>query len=318
MMEVVVDSAAPRSERETFITEMSQLVVKVVESAGVPLSVTGIKKHLTVSIKEPDLIEIVEQAVAQQKLFPVGKFNNKETYWVRPLEEFAKDLICQKLEKEPLTAYVLRSKVEKRLSSYTPKDIDQLLIELVKSGRLNELPLYPNARTNLFSTQPPQAINYLHAPVQKIVKKLIAVGLSRADIVAGMKQLATELEESDAPAMPPTKAHVPAPESEAKESSIAQPETSSGSELTETIMSRLDQIDANPGAMIDLGPLRALNEFQHTTREEFDAALWELVKTSQLNVHEHRSVGLLNEQKRAALLRNAQGQYFHAVSRRTR
>jgi hypothetical protein len=289
--------------------DVADLVVRLLRGSDRPLSVHQLHKQLPQPFRprKGDLADSLKVWVREGRIFAYGG-GRGELYLDRSVEELARQQIAKVLNGGPLLLSELRRKVRLVPTS----ELDRLIEELRSAGQIFVHPPVSRSRSVRYSTRPVDPVDYLRDPVGAVWRKLADAGVSRGKVAAALRRLADELTteegESDRPttggggAASELKAQVP------------------GDDLPERILDRMKLVDprADEGGMISLGDLRRLNAFQHEDREHFDRALWQLVREQRLAVHEHGSVGLLEEAERADCLVDGKGRYFHAVSRRAR
>ncbi|QDU38019.1 hypothetical protein Mal4_23390 [Maioricimonas rarisocia] len=168
-------------------------VLETIHTLSDPVTVPALEKKLVGSarIPRPELERLLEEQVSAGRLYRFAPYGSKSPrYWDRDSEEYTRQLIQKRLTDQAakgerqsqwaMTKNALYTAISKRAGGIDKEACYRLLGELVREGRVYEMPKLPRSGTVRYSTEPPRPDEYLKGAVEKIRK--MASQLAGADV----------------------------------------------------------------------------------------------------------------------------------------
>lgn len=284
------------------------VVRKTLDRSEHPLSASALSKQLTgpFRVSAKTLAQRLDEMAKRGEVFVLSKFRGAKQYWTRDLESYAREEMRRQLSGGPLTRSELKSKLKTKLNEVSPTRQDAIFKTLLEQGEVQKLPRYVGARADRFSTRAADPRDYVVHALEKVRQALAKAGISRAEVDAAACAIVEQWN------------HQPVNGGEAISASAFTPRPSEPLDLPTAILSRMEEIQprAGEGAMVYIPELRRAAEFLHKDRDEFDRALWDLVRAGRVAVHRYDHAMTLSETERADLLQDDSGQFYHGLSLR--
>jgi len=269
-------------------------ILRELDSASEPQTAAKLRSRLMGPFKRPlpEIKELLKQAVADGKAVEFTPFNSparSPRYWVKTHEQYARQVMIEKLEGCLLTASLVEAGTKSKLLNLSQAQRRKLLQQMVADKEIRQLPPYVGGRAKLYTSSEVSPRPYLERVVEKLSKNLKACGVSQEDIFAAMAKLASGPPQNT-PSQPVTAAAKPP--------------------LADTIFERaLETPGVAHGAPVRLRQLRQQFEF-NATKEEFDAAVLVLFRAGRVDLHSHDRAAGLTDEERQAYVADGAGQYY--------
>ncbi|CAN5917114.1 hypothetical protein BH23PLA1_BH23PLA1_11860 [soil metagenome] len=300
------DPSLPRIMRATEVKsqpdmtvdpDVIEVVVKALQRAEEPATASKLRGGLSgpaKTLSEPRLRNLLEVLVVNGRAhrFEPSKKNGHPRYWSHDFDHYARRVVVGLLEKK---GNLSRSELDKALKSPLKEpsrtQVDQFLQDLITRREVYEWPPYGKARASKFGATPPDPRQYFKEPIEKIVRQLSGVGVTREQMFQAVAEI---LGISPPPPSPP------------------EPD------LEERVLEQMNVIQpaAANGALVSIRDLRRSLASQISDKETFERAIWRLVERGKAAVQRHDHPENLTDQERAELVTDGQGNYFIGIALR--
>ncbi|MBK8315082.1 MAG: hypothetical protein IPL01_14170 [Acidobacteria bacterium] len=266
-----------------------EVVMRALEQSPQPLTARQIRDMLAgpYRLSEDKLALLLEELSDSGKIhrFKSAGRIKQPRYWIRSIEEYARESILQILEQRPHTQTELLKKLKARLSGMIEDKQKQILSALVKGAAVRQLPAMIGSRTLRYSTRPPDPGEYLNDAIAKIGRKL---GLTREQILGSTGE-------------------------KTRNSSAG-----SQNELSEKLLTRMLQVKlaAAQGGLVPLSELWQSLQKEGWDKSSFDRLVLNLADNYRVSLHRHNFPASLTEEEKAGLVADDLGNYYVGIALR--
>ncbi len=278
--------------RRNTLTELEQILFKVVERSDEALSVTQVRRGLPKSFRFQIRILFRHlQALAKKgKLFiwkPVRgrKDPGSWKFSIQAPSDFVLDRIFASLRSGSAT----QAKIAHALPGYARMKVPAVLKELVRAGRVSQ---HPQAgRSRRYSLAPPDPLEYLKPKLDALVRRLEQDGFETHAVRDGLRRY---LE-------------------------IASPPVTVGEDqLQEKILETMLQLKpaARHGALVYIPELRRAVDAECPDKATFDGAILGLAASGRVQLQSHALPSQLSPAERETMIPNGRGGFFMAIGLR--
>jgi hypothetical protein len=278
-------------------------LLRALERAEGPLSAGQLRQDLPgPSRPTPDqIVQILEDQVAEGRVHRFAPYRGQPRYWTRDLDHYCRAAIRKALARRPTTSPDLLRSLKAPLKGVTPERLRQILNELVQAGEVTKLPTFVRARTQMFSTGPPDPRDYVEDALREIYKKLEKAGVPRARVDEAALALLRPAPAAETAAVPPRPEPPPRP----------------ADDVDRQILDRMVGLvpDAARGALVSLRDLRQAVAAQ-VPGAAFDAAVLRLADGGRVALHRHDFPAGLSQEDRVGMVPDGRGGYYIGIALR--
>jgi hypothetical protein len=275
--------------------EAAESVLKVLQAAGLPLTVAQLKKAYDgPTLSDKRLLEVLREHERSGRAFRCSPLGKSPRFWVHDEEQRARDKLDEILADKALTNNQLVKTLGEQLATGSTKAWRERLVKKLQGeGRFHVHPVGGRHKARRLSLQPPDPRDYIP---KGLLKNLAAVckKLERAGVPPG--RVLEVVSQAVLPTAP----------------------SADGTEVEGLILKGMYDLerDADQGALVSLRELRRSMPERYRGQETFDSAVFRLAERGLIVLHKHNVPGDLTEEERRELVQDEQGNVYVGIAQR--
>ncbi len=286
------DSADSRQSIE------SEVVLRFLEQATRPLTVSQLRQRLTGPLKLP--LEKIEQILGSETetgrafKYPAIGRGGQPRYSTRGPGPVAREAILGMTSSHPLSLMEIRGRMKVVLHGMSETArrllLRKLIQEMLAEGHLYEWPPLLGKRAKIYGAQPPDPRTYVEDALRKIAKRLGRAPDELLPMTNGFSSHAV--------------------------TGTAAP--NGNTSLDEKLLERMLQVKlaAARGASLPLPELWHSLRSEGWDKETFDRIVLDLAKSYRVTLLRHDFTAVLSDRERADLVADQAGNYYVGIARR--
>ena len=280
MSESLVESIEAKSLHEAMVDVVKRTLAENAE----PIPFPELRRQLPGPYQrdEAALRQTLDELLGLGQIHQFAPYKSKaDRYWTKPLNEYAMELIIDQSRGQFVTKAKLREQVKNRLKDLSNKAIEDLIQQLVRTGKLQQ-GRFLGSSSQRISSSPFDAQALLDDAVEQIARRF-------SISVASVRALALERVEPAAEPLPAVDA--------------------SADDLVIGAIAELRPGDAN---LVSIAELRRYLAWR-LDREAFDAAILRLEHDAKIDLTIHPDAGSLTEQERHERMLGSRSEVYDIV-----